>query len=95
MSIDGRFGWLCLLASLTALPAQAEKPISAIDWLARGLLSQSATADLIQLLKDEPADMPPALQELFYTLLLTEADALRDAGASGRFLLARVDPDYS
>ncbi|TMV67289.1 hypothetical protein FGG78_32200, partial [Thioclava sp. BHET1] len=42
MSIDGRIGWLCLLALLCALPAQAEKPMSAIDWLSRSVATPPA-----------------------------------------------------
>lgn len=65
-------------------------PVS-VSGLPRDLWQGSSSADLIALLKAEPMRMLPALQDLFYTLLLAEVDPPADAGASGGFLVARVD----
>lgn len=62
-----------------------------VSGLPRDLWQGSASADLIALLKAEPARMLPALQDLLYSLLLAEVDPPADAGASGGFLIARVD----
>lgn len=54
------------------------------------LWSASTTKDLIAALAGIAPDPLPALQALYYTLLLAEADAPGDAGQSTRFLLART-----
>ncbi|MEO3414793.1 hypothetical protein AAFO92_09070 [Roseovarius sp. CAU 1744] len=54
------------------------------------LWSASATADLTDALNRIAPDPLPALQALYYTLLLAEADAPGDAGTQTRFLRARV-----
>ncbi len=51
----------------------------------------SRTGDLVELLQAEPQHLLPALQDLLDTLLLVEARPPADSGASGGFLLARVD----
>jgi hypothetical protein len=65
-------------------------PVS-VSGLPRDLWQGSASADLIALLKAGPMRPLPALQDLLYTLLLAEVDPPADAGASGSFLIARVD----
>lgn len=59
--------------------------------LPQSLWSASHSADLVTLLKAEPAQLLPALQALLYTMVLAEADPPADAGASGGFLVARID----
>ena len=65
-------------------------PVS-VSGLPRDLWQGSASADLIALLKAEPMRLLPALQDLLYALILAEVDPPADAGASGSFLIARVD----
>ncbi len=133
-----------LATSVLALPAYAEAPLSAIDWLKspapitvaqplllplgeppvtdgittpdvtvepldgaipdavgllpstttglpQGLWRQSSTDTLVSQLgrlSDQPL---PALQALYYTLLLAEADTPSDAGPNARFLISRID----
>lgn len=62
-----------------------------VTGLPRNLWQASHSADLARLLQAEPEHLLPALQELLYRLVLTEADPPGDAGAAGGFLLARVD----
>ncbi len=62
-----------------------------VTGLPEDLWGASSSADLVALLNAEPIHMLPQLQDLLYTLLLVEVDAPADAGASGSFLLARID----
>lgn len=65
-----------LPASVTGLPVDL--------WQASG---EAAIVALLERLSPEPL---PAIQALYYTLLLAEADPPADAGTDGRFLKARV-----
>ena len=133
-----------LLCSALACPlmAQAEAPLSAIDWLndpvpnpltlspdlvepevtqtaltpdisvtplgeiqsdAVGLLppkmtglpldlwQHSATDDLVDLIEAQSVKTLPAMQALFYTLMLAEAEAPGDSDQRNRLLTARLD----
>ena len=64
---------------------------SSTTGLPTSLWTVSHTSDLTEALSRIPAEPLPALQALYYTLLLTEADAPADAGTSTRFLTARID----
>lgn len=64
---------------------------SSTTGLPTSLWSASATADLTQTLARIPPEPLPALQALYYTLLLTEADAPADAGTNTDFLKARTE----
>ncbi len=64
---------------------------SSTTGLPTSLWSASANADLTQTLARIPPEPLPALQALYYTLLLTEADAPADAGTNTGFLKARTD----
>lgn len=64
---------------------------SSTTGLPTSLWSASAASDLSTALARIPPEPLPALQALYYTLLLTEADAPADAGADLRFLKARID----
>lgn len=64
---------------------------SSTTGLPTSLWSASPTADLTDALARIPTEPLPALQALYYTLLLTEADAPSDAGAKTRFLKARIN----
>lgn len=65
-------------------------PVS-VSGLPRDIWQGSSSADLIALLKAGPMRPLPALRDLLYTLLLAEVDPPADAGASGGFLIARID----
>lgn len=54
------------------------------------LWAGSSTDTLISLFSRLPSDPLPAIQALYYTLLLAEAEAPADAGAEARFLRARL-----
>ncbi len=62
-----------------------------VTGLPKDLWANSHSADLAALLKAEPQHLLPALQDLLYTMMLAEADPPADAGASGGFLVARLD----
>lgn len=62
-----------------------------VTGLPRALWVASATGTLVQLLGDLPDRPLPAIQALYYTLLLAEADPPGDTGADARFLRARID----
>ena len=59
--------------------------------LPRTLWIASATDDLLAALSDISPTPLPALQALYYTLLLAEADAPADAGKNAPFLQARTE----
>ncbi|MDT8326132.1 MAG: hypothetical protein RQ750_01925 [Roseovarius sp.] len=58
--------------------------------LPRTLWQGSSTSDLLRLLSRLSSEPLPAIQALYYTLLLAEADAPDDTSAGARFLLARL-----
>ncbi|MFD1158498.1 hypothetical protein [Roseovarius aestuarii] len=64
---------------------------SSTTGLPRTLWAASATDDLTRQLSAVATDPLPALQALYYTLLLAEAEAPADAGQNALFLNARVD----
>lgn len=63
---------------------------TATTGLPRTLWSASSESTLLDLLTRLDPDPLPAIQALYYTLLLAEADAPHDAGADAVFLRARV-----
>jgi len=99
----GTFGSEPPAADAIDLPDIAVTPLDAARADAVGLLpgtttglpaslwQASPTPALIRRLDALP-DMPlPAVQALYYTLLLAEADAPEDAGRAARFLSARIE----
>ncbi|MEO0990005.1 MAG: hypothetical protein AAFX00_03535 [Pseudomonadota bacterium] len=84
------------------VPAVEVRPLGAQTSDAAGLLSPSVTGfprtlwsggsfdDIVARIQAHPSESLPAVQDLFTTLLLSEAVAPRDT-QSGDFLLARVD----
>ncbi|MDR9394361.1 MAG: hypothetical protein RI571_08545 [Roseovarius sp.] len=74
-----------------ALPDAAGLLPAASTGLPRTLWRDSTTSALVTALDGLPDRPLPAVQALFYTLLLTEADAPFDAGSDARFLSARLD----
>lgn len=64
---------------------------SATTGLPQKLWKNSATANLTEAVERLPDSPLPAIQALYYTLLLAEADAPYDAGENARFLSARVN----
>lgn len=73
-----------------ALPDAVGLLPSATTGLPRSMWQQSRAAALVQRLDALPDAPLPALQALYHTLLLAEADAPFDAGNDARFLLARL-----
>ncbi len=65
-------------------------PVS-VTGLPRDLWGSSNSADLVRLLRAEPAQAMPAMQSLQYLLLLAELDPPFDADGRGRLFLARID----
>lgn len=59
--------------------------------LPANLWAASSTDTLVSLFSRLPPDPLPAIQALYYTLLLAEAETPADAGADARFLNARLD----
>ncbi|MEH6361727.1 MAG: hypothetical protein V7761_13480, partial [Amylibacter sp.] len=58
--------------------------------LPTSLWRSSSTNDLIRLFSDHSREPLPAIQALYYTLLMAEADAPNDAPVNGVFLKART-----
>ena len=64
---------------------------ASVSGLPLSLWQGSRTADLVNLIGQPRRISLPAMQALFYTLLLAEADAPGDAGRDSRLLQARID----
>jgi len=75
----------------TARPDSAGLLPASTTGLPRDLWAASDSDRLIGQLSQLPARPLPAVQALYYTLLLAEADPPADAGADSRFLRARLD----
>ncbi|MEM7076707.1 MAG: hypothetical protein AAGA28_06310 [Pseudomonadota bacterium] len=85
------------------VPEVEVSPLAAQQPDAAGLLSSASTGlpptlwresgidTVAALISRLPPDPLPALQALYYTLLLAEAEAPADTGADARFLHARID----
>lgn len=90
-------------SSGAVIPSVSVTPIGAVQNDAVGLLSSkvtglpadlwrhSATTRLITLMQTQQLSTLPAMQTLYYTLLLTEAETPSDSGAGSPLLQARVD----
>jgi hypothetical protein len=81
--------------TVTTLERPSKDPIgllpSSLTGLPRTIWSASEEIALVDLIRAEPLDTLPALQEFFKVLLLAEADPPRGAGPDGALFLARVD----
>ncbi|WP_319823579.1 hypothetical protein [Thalassovita sp.] len=81
--------------SVTPLDAPAQDSAGLLSPSVTGLpvtLWQNSRADrIVTLLKAQKLTDLPAMQALFYTLLLAEAEAPVDPGVNGAFLAARLD----
>lgn len=64
---------------------------SSVTGLPRNLWGLGRTDEIVALIRDERADVLPALQALLTTLMLAEAEPPADSGGRGDLLLARVD----
>ena len=65
-------------------------PVS-VTGLPRDLWGPTPSADLVGLIKAQPADAMPALRQLLQTLLLAELDPPVDSDGRGLLFLARID----
>ena len=64
---------------------------SAVTGLPRNLWGLGQTEEIVTLIRNERADVLPALQGLLTTLMLAEAEPPADSGGRGDLLMARVD----
>lgn len=64
---------------------------SAVTGLPRSLWSRSDRDELIALIRSQPIDALPAIQDMIVTLLLAELDPPEARGEDGQLLLARID----
>jgi len=80
--------------TVTALDAPRADAVGLLPGVVTGLPGTlwqgSATAALVRYLEDLPERPLPAIQALYYTLLLAEASPPPDAGPQARFLAARL-----
>lgn len=80
---------------VTPLDRPSKDPIGLLPATVTGLpLTFWAGSDeqtLVDLLRDQQADPPPAVRDFLKVLMLAEADPPRDAGTSNALFLARVD----
>ncbi len=63
----------------------------AVTGLPRDLWGPTPTADLVELIRAQPAGAMPALKQLVQTLLLAELDPPVDSDGRGLLFLARID----
>jgi len=65
-------------------------PVS-VTGLPRGFWGATTSEDLSRLIRSEPAQSLPAMQDLLQMVLLAELDAPNDADGTGALFLARID----
>ena len=73
-----------------SLDAVGLVPVS-VSGLPRDLWGPTPTADLVALIRAQPADAMPGLKRLLQTLLLAELDPPVDSDGRGLLFLARID----